>query len=70
LIERKVFLTKKFNFSEEVELLGRPLLHLSRYIHRNPVTAGLVTHPADWQFSIAEKFNFSEDRKVQLLGRS
>lgn len=27
------------------------LLHLSRYIHRNPVTAGLVTHPADWAFS-------------------
>ena len=27
------------------------LLHLSRYIHRNPVTAGLVAHPADWQFS-------------------
>ena len=27
------------------------LLHLSRYIHRNPVTAGLVTHPADWHFS-------------------
>ena len=27
------------------------LLHLSRYIHRNPVTAGLVAHPADWVFS-------------------
>ena len=27
------------------------LLHLSRYIHRNPVEAKLVKHPADWQFS-------------------
>lgn len=27
------------------------LLHLSRYIHRNPVAAGLVAHPADWTFS-------------------
>ena len=27
------------------------LIHLSRYIHLNPVTAGLVTHPADWPFS-------------------
>ena len=27
------------------------LFHLSRYIHRNPVAAGLVSHPADWAFS-------------------
>lgn len=27
------------------------LLHLSRYIHLNPVAAGLVTSPAQWQFS-------------------
>jgi len=27
------------------------LLHLCRYIHRNPVEAGLVTHPAQWPFS-------------------
>jgi putative transposase len=27
------------------------LLHLSRYIHMNPVTAGLVTRPEDWAFS-------------------
>lgn len=29
----------------------RYLLHLSRYIHRNPVEAGLVAHPADWAYS-------------------
>jgi putative transposase len=29
----------------------RYLLHLSRYIHLNPVTAALVQHPADWEFS-------------------
>jgi len=27
------------------------LLHLSRYIHLNPVVAGLVTSPVQWQFS-------------------
>lgn len=27
------------------------LLHLCRYIHRNPVEAGLVEHPAGWAYS-------------------
>ncbi|MEK7170861.1 MAG: hypothetical protein AAB774_00965 [Patescibacteria group bacterium] len=27
------------------------LLHLSRYIHLNPVSAGLVTSPRDWKYS-------------------
>jgi len=27
------------------------LLHLCRYIHRNPLEAGLVSHPAEWPFS-------------------
>ncbi len=27
------------------------LLHLCRYIHRNPMDAGLVKHPSEWQFS-------------------
>ena len=27
------------------------LIHLCRYIHLNPVTAGLVVHPEDWPFS-------------------
>lgn len=27
------------------------LLHLSRYIHLNPVVAGLVSRPEDWEFS-------------------
>ena len=27
------------------------LLHLSRYIHLNPVTAGLVRRPEEWTFS-------------------
>ncbi len=31
------------------------LRHLCRYIHANPVVAGLVTDPADWEYS-----NFSE----------
>lgn len=27
------------------------LLHITRYIHRNPVDAGLVYKPADWEYS-------------------
>jgi REP element-mobilizing transposase RayT len=27
------------------------LLHLCRYIHRNPLEAGLAAHPAEWPFS-------------------
>ncbi len=27
------------------------LIHLCRYIHRNPLEAGLVNHPARWPFS-------------------
>ena len=27
------------------------LLHLSRYIHLNPVKAGFVSHPEDWEYS-------------------
>jgi putative transposase len=27
------------------------LYHLTRYIHLNPVKAGIVTHPKDWEFS-------------------
>ena len=29
---------------------NRYLLHLTRYIHRNPLEAGLVANPADWHF--------------------
>jgi REP element-mobilizing transposase RayT len=31
--------------------LGRHLLQVTRYIHRNPVEAGLVRRPADWPWS-------------------
>jgi putative transposase len=27
------------------------LYHLTRYIHFNPVKAGIASHPADWEFS-------------------
>ncbi len=32
------------------------LLHLSRYIHLNPVNAGLVAKPEDWEFSSYRDF--------------
>jgi putative transposase len=30
---------------------SRHLTHLSRYIHLNPVTAGLIARPGDWEYS-------------------
>jgi REP element-mobilizing transposase RayT len=36
--------------NRRVESEGK-LLHLSRYIHLNPVTAGFVEKPEDWEFS-------------------
>jgi putative transposase len=32
------------------------LLHLSRYIHLNPVAAGLVARPQDWRFSSYDQY--------------
>jgi len=32
------------------------LLHLSRYIHLNPVRAGLVQHPEDWVYSSYQEY--------------
>jgi REP element-mobilizing transposase RayT len=32
------------------------LLHLCRYIHRNPLEAGLVTHPEQWEYSNYREF--------------
>ena len=32
------------------------LLHLSRYIHLNPVRAGLVSRPEDWRYSSCREF--------------
>lgn len=32
------------------------LLHLSRYIHLNPVKASLAEHPGDWEFSSYQEY--------------
>lgn len=41
------------------------LLHLTRYIHLNPVKAGFVTRPEDWEFSSYQ--DYLELRQGQLL---
>ncbi len=38
-------------FRAKAVLQDRYLLHLSRYLHLNPVEAGLVNRPEDWLFS-------------------
>jgi len=32
------------------------LVHLARYIHLNPVKAGLVRHPKEWEFSSYQEY--------------
>lgn len=40
------------------------LLHLTRYIHLNPVTAGLVDDPADWKYSSYKEYIGIVDEKA------
>jgi len=40
------------------------LLHLSRYIHLNPVTAYLVGKPQDWKFSSYKEFLQEDKEKI------
>ena len=40
------------------------LLHLTRYIHLNPVTAYLVNRPEDWKFSSYREFLGEEKEKL------
>jgi len=40
------------------------LLHLTRYIHLNPVTAGIVDFPADWKYSSYKEYIDAADEKV------
>ena len=39
------------------------LLHLTRYLHLNPTSAGLVDQPNDWQFSSYEEYLNSHANK-------
>ena len=47
------------------------LVHLSRYIHLNPVFAGLVTEPEDWLYSNYRQFSASlslyDDHEIGVL---
>lgn len=40
------------------------LLHLTRYIHLNPVTANLVEQPEDWEFSSYGEYIDSSSSKI------
>jgi REP element-mobilizing transposase RayT len=43
------------------------LIHLCRYIHRNPLDAGLVSHPGQWLYS--NYLEWVEERAGTLLDR-
>ncbi len=42
------------------------LLHLTRYIHLNPVTAKLVDKPKDWEFSSYKEFYSRENNFYRI----
>jgi REP element-mobilizing transposase RayT len=44
------------------------LVHLSRYIHMNPVAAGLVAHPEEWAFSSYRDYVGLRARTLPALG--
>ena len=44
------------------------VFHLSRYIHLNPVRAGLVSHPAEWLYS--NYMEWTEQRPGSLVDRA
>ncbi len=46
------------------------LLHLTRYIHLNPVTAYLVNKPQDWQFSSYKEFLGEIEDKERICNYS
>lgn len=42
------------------------LIHLTRYIHLNPVTAYLIDQPEDWEFSSYKEFLSKEEDKNKM----
>jgi REP element-mobilizing transposase RayT len=44
------------------------LLHLSRYIHLNPVLAGIVIRPEDWEFSSYREYVDLRDGTLPVPG--
>jgi len=45
-------------------------MHLTRYIHLNPVTAFLVDKPQDWPFSSYQEFSGQIGEKDKLCAHS
>lgn len=42
------------------------MLHLTRYFHLNPTSAGLVKNPGDWQFSSYGEYVNSSNKKEKI----
>ena len=53
-------------FKNVIVSTDEQLLHLTRYIHLNPATAGLVERPEDWEFSSYREY-IGEVTKGQRL---
>lgn len=57
-------------FSDVPVKTDEQLLHLTRYIHLNPTSAGLVEHPEDWEFSSYREYIGSPKAKNQMCETS
>src|SRR3989338_10078474 len=51
-------------FKRVIVKTDEQLLHLTRYVHLNPVTAYLVDRPEDWKFSSYREFLGEEKEKL------
>ena len=63
--EKIKFENRNMAIPETLTDLEEEYLHTClRYIHNNPVKAGLVEKETDWEFSSARDFNSSSDRNL------
>lgn len=54
------------NFKNVLVSNNEQLLHLTRYIHLNPVSAGIIEKPEKWQFSSYKEYSSPSNNKNNL----
>ncbi|WP_038055865.1 transposase [Thermodesulfobacterium hydrogeniphilum] len=50
-------------------LSDEQLLHLTRYVHLNPTSAGLVEKPEDWKYSSYREYIGLEDKRICIINK-
>ncbi len=61
--ERPFWLARYYDFNV---FTAEKRIEKLRYIHRNPVTRGLVAKPEDWQWSSFRHYAFGQESRVEI----